>query len=426
MTNRHFYVENARLMSYGLSNLGTQKTEIVISGSEPISTLAGKLIGAGFHFDRNQYRYQLIDHTKDPNPFIRRAAYIGLSFAGFFESFDQINETLQKGFNDPELEVKKTALIGFGLANMGNSQQGIGEVLDEHLNDDEWKIRSASGLAYSFLASGNPDYFSKFVDILKREESPYVKVCSCWYVSNAFAGKRKGIEEYRKLLALNGDDNSFFRDMACLGLGLSYLGTSEESVNELLEERIKTDNHPYVRESAFFGLALCNHQTPSNELLEIMAKGINDDSMIVRGGAALSHGIAKMGTKSLGLNLNDYSDHSVLWGLTLSEGLANVTPSRTTFKDNYVQWGYQISNGFRDNISIDLTSEHQDVESFQEGINAGLTGSCSSSNEERDAIRLLVPGVYHYLIYDSFWWGLWVLNALGTTLHKRRTIDSVN
>ena len=208
--------------------------------------------------------------------------------------------------------------------------------------------------------------------------------------------------------------------MACLGLGLSYLGTSQESVNELLEDRIKTDNHPYVRESAFFGLALCNYQTTCNEIIEIMAKGINDDSMIVRSGAALSHGIVTMGTRSLELNLNDYSDPSVLWGLTLSEGLANVTPSRISFNDTYVQWGHEISNGFRDNIAIDLNSEHQDVESFQEGINAGLIGSGISDKKEKDAIRLIVPGVYHYLTYDSFWWGPWVLNALGTTLHNRR------
>ena len=104
----------------------------------------------------------------------------------------------------------------------------------------------------------------------------------------------------------------------------------------------------------------------------------------------------------------------------LSEGLANVNPSRTTFKDTYVQWGHQISSGFRDNILTDLNSSHQDVKSFQEGINAGLIGSGVSNKEAKDAIRLVVPGVYHYLTYDSFWWGLWVLNTLGTTLHRRR------
>ena len=107
MTNQHFYVENARLMGYGLSNLGNQKTEIIISGSEPVSTLAGKLIGAGFHSDRKLFRDQLIHYTKDQNPFIRRSAYIGLSFAGFIDNSDQINEVLEKGFNDPELEVRK-------------------------------------------------------------------------------------------------------------------------------------------------------------------------------------------------------------------------------------------------------------------------------------------------------------------------------
>jgi len=419
MTGQHFYVENARLMGYGLSNLGTGKTKISIIGDESIDALAGKLIGSGFHTDRELLIYQLIEYTQNRNPFIRRSAYIGLLFTGFFQSSDQVNESLERGFDDPELEVRKTALIGFGLANIGNSNREVGQVLETHLHDEEWKIRSASGLAYSFLSSGNPNYFSQFVDMLKREDNPYVKVCSCWYVSNAFAGTREGAE-YRKLLDLSGDDNSFFRDMACLGLGLSYLGTSEQVINELLEDRIKHDNHPYVRESAFFGLALCNYRNPTSEILRMMEGGIKDGSMIVRSGAALSHGITTMGTKTLKLNLDDYSDSSVLWGLTLSEGLANVRPSRTKFSDNYVRWGHQISNGFRNKISTDLDSDHSDVKSFQQGINDGLVGSNITDGQEKNAVRLIVPGVYHYLNYDSFWWGLWVLNALGTTLHNRR------
>lgn len=420
MNEQHFYVENARLMSYGLSNIRTGKTKIVIIGDEPLDILAGKLIGSGFHTDRRSLTDQLIEYTKDKNPFIRRSAYMGLSFTGFFESSDHVNEALEGGFEDPYLEVRKTALIGFGLANVDNPNQDIGHILGPYLHDKEWKIRSASGLAYSFSSSGNSDYFSKFVDILKREENPYVKVCSCWYISNAFAGTREGANEYKQLLNLNGDEHSFFRDMACLGLGLSYLGTSEQAINELLENRIKHDNHPYVRESAFFGLALCNYQNPTSGILKIMAEGIKDDSMIVRSGAALSHGITTMGTTTLELNLNNYSDSSVLWGLTLSEGLANVSPSQTVFGDNYVQWGHQISNGFRDNLSTNPDSYHQDVKSFQQGINDGLIGSNITDEQEKDAVRLIVPGVYHYLNYDSFWWGLWVLNALGTTLHRRR------
>ncbi|MDO8570959.1 MAG: hypothetical protein Q7R97_05245 [Candidatus Daviesbacteria bacterium] len=420
MTEQHFYVENARLMSYGLSNLGTRKTKISMAGDEPIDALAGKLIGSGFHTDRALSTDQLIEYTQHTNPFIRRSAYIGLSFTGFFQNSDRVNEALASGFYDPELEVRKTALIGFGLANMGNPNQSIGKVLDTHLHDEAWKIRSASGLAYSFLSCGKPEQFSRFIDLLKIEHSPYVKVCNCWYISNAFAGTRGGLDEYKKLLNLEGDENSFFRDMACLGLGLSYLGTSEQTINELLEDRIKNDIHPYVRESAFFGLALCNYQNPTNEMTKMLSEGLKDDSMIVRSGAALSHGIVAMETEDLELDLKDYSDSSVLWGLTLSEGLANVKPSQVTFTDNYVQWGHHISNGFRNQISTNLDCDHEDVKSFQQGINDGLIGSHVADEQEKNAVRLIVPGVYHYLNYDSFWWGLWVLTALGTTLHNRR------
>lgn len=420
MTEEHFYVENARLMSYGLSNIGTGKTIMCLSGNEPIETLAGKLMCLGFHIERENSVESLMEYVTHQNPFIRKATYIGLAFTGFFKKSDRVNEILERGFRDPELEVRKTAIIGFGLANIANSDQSLSQALDTYLHDEEWKIRSASGLAYSFLSNGNPKHFSKFVDLLRAETSPYVKVCSCWYVSTAFAGTREGSDEYRVLLDLNGDENSFFRDMACLGLGLSYLGTSDPSIIELLENIIKHDNHPYVKESAFFGLALCNYQNPIREIMGILREGLHDDSMIVKSGAALSHGITAMGTGSLDLELGDYSDSSVLWGLTLSEGLANVKPSKTQFQDNYVQWGHHISNGFRDYIPIMSDSDHEDVNAFQHEINVGLIGSGITEKQQKDAVRLIVPGVYHYLNYDSFWWGLWVLNALGTNLHSRR------
>ena len=420
MTEEHFYVENARLMSYGLSYIGTGKTTLSITGNEPIEILAGKLVGLGFHSERETSVESLVEYTTHQNPFIRKAAIIGLSFTGFFQSSERVNGILERGFYDRELEVRKTALIGFGLANVTNSNQSLNQVLEAHLHDEEWKIRSASGLAYSFLSNGNPKHFSKFVDLLRAETSPYVKVCSCWYVSNAFAGTKEGLDEYKELLSMNGDENSFFRDMACLGLGLSYLGTSDSSIHRILEDRLKHDDHPYVRESAFFGLALCNYQNPVEGIMSILREGLTDSSMIVRSGAALSHGITAMGTGYLDLELEDYSDSSVLWGLTLSEGLANVKPSKTQFQDNYVQWGHHISNGFRDHIPILSDSAHEDVNAFQHEINTGLIGSGITEKQQKDAVRLTVPGVYHYLNYDSFWWGLWVLNSLGTTLHSRR------
>jgi hypothetical protein len=423
---RHFYVENARLMAYGLSNIGKERTSFEISGEEQLAELTGKLIGAGFHSERERFTEELSKYAQDTNPFVRRCAYMGLSFSGLMESSTGKTDVLERGFTDPDREVRKTALIGFGLANIGNPNQNIAQLLDQFLDDEEWKIRGAAGLGYSFLSAGNPTHFSRFVDILQNEKSPYVKVCSCWYVSNAFAGSQEGTPEYRSLLARNGDDNSFFRDMACLGLGLSFLGTSDTGINELLETRIRDDPHPYVRESALFGLSLCNFQHPTSDVMKLMGEGIFDNSMIVRSGAALGHGITSMRTGTLAVNLHEYVDPSVLWGLTISEGLAGTTPSRTVFDDDYVQWGHEISNGFRESVSPGQESQHADVKAFQKGINAGLIGSGIEDADEKDAVRLIVPGTYHYLNYDSFWWGPWVLTALGTALRRENKKGTKN
>ena len=226
----------------------------------------------------------------------------------------------------------------------------------------------------------------------------------------------RGEEEYRSLLALAGEDNSFYRDMACLGLGLSYLGTGDRSVSMLLEDMATTDGHPYVRESALFGLALTHFQRPDAQVMQLLTDGLQDDSAIVRSGASLGLGIVAMGTGDLQVDLMEHSDFSVLWGLTISEGLANLAPSQREFRSGYVQWGHNISNGFRDDTQEVFESDHSDVLAFQEEVNAGLIGAGALARRQRDELRLIVPGVFHYLMYDSFWWGLWVLNSLGTTL----------
>lgn len=416
MTSQHFYIENARLMSFGLSRLGTCTTCLGIVGNETIPILAGKLIGLGFHNRRADACAQLLEHTEHENPLIRRSSYMSLAFSGLVESSEGTSSALMGGFVDPDTEARKAALIGFGLANVQASDQSLGQVLDVHLHAADWKVRGAAGLAYAYLSCGNPEHFSKFMDILKRESSPYVKVCSCWYVSSAFAGTGRGEEEYRSLLALAGEDNSFYRDMACLGLGLSYLGTGDRSVSMLLEDMATTDGHPYVRESALFGLALTHFQRPDAQVMQLLTDGLQDDSAIVRSGASLGLGIVAMGTGDLQVDLMEHSDFSVLWGLTISEGLANLAPSQREFRSGYVQWGHNISNGFRDDTQEVFESDHSDVLAFQEEVNAGLIGAGALARRQRDELRLIVPGVFHYLMYDSFWWGLWVLNSLGTTL----------
>ena len=418
MNSQHFYVENSRLMSYGLSNIGTQNTTIFIKGDESISALAGKLIGAGLHSLRDKYTEQLITYTRHKNPFVRKAAFIGLSFSNMLSISENITESIIYGFNDKDIEVRKTALIGFGIANSRTQNESLFKLLEKYLNDEEWKIRSAAGLAYSYLAAGNPNHFEKFINILRNEDSPYVKVCSCWYISNSFSGTNKGFDEFSNLLKLKSNDDSYFRDMACLGLGLSYLGSSSKEINEILKHIIINDPHPYVRESAYFGLALCNFKRPTSDIIKVLNEGFNDKSMIVRSGAALSHGIICMDTKSIYCNSDNFTDSSILWGLSISEGLAGAVCKFKKNEDDYIEWGYHIGNGFRNSIEIDLSSTQTDIKSFQQGIIDGLIGSNISEYSRKRAIGLMFPGVFHYLIFDSFWWGLWVLNALGNTINS--------
>jgi len=92
MTEEHFYVENARLMSYGLSNIGAGKTTINLTGNEPIEVLAGKLVGLGFHNEGENLIGSLVRHTTHQNPFIRKSAYIGLAFANFLQGSEKVNE----------------------------------------------------------------------------------------------------------------------------------------------------------------------------------------------------------------------------------------------------------------------------------------------------------------------------------------------
>ncbi|PIV12671.1 MAG: hypothetical protein COS47_01335 [Candidatus Nealsonbacteria bacterium CG03_land_8_20_14_0_80_36_12] len=412
----HFYVENARLMSYGLSNLGKVSTHIIIDGRESLEELAGKLIGYGISESERKNIDILEYYTRHENPFIRRAAYTGLSLSGLIQFNPGLNNILPRGFMDEDVEVRKCSLIGYGLANLSHGDESTSEELEQYLSDQEWKIRGAAGLAHSTAFIGNPFFFDKFVSLLKSEDSPYVKVCSCWYISTAFADTGKGIDEYAHLLSMLGDENSFFRDMACLGLGFSHLGSQDENVDDLLRWRIAHDTHPYVRESACFGLSLNNFRRPTQTLYDSLSKAFKDDSMIVRSGASLGVGIASMKTGSIGLDVMHQRDHSVRWGLMISEGLAKAPHSIQGMEDAYVRWGYHIGNSFRDDLDINQESRHLGVKMFQQPINQGLIGSGIVSENQKDAFKLFFPGFYYYTVYDSFWWGLWVLSALGNTL----------
>ncbi len=409
MDEGHFYVENARLMSEGLSRLG-EGAPLLESSCRTPPALAGSLIAAGLMAQTESGNEHYLDHH---DSFVRRAAIIGLGLSGYLGR-EEASRTLAGRLAKGDCEEQKVALLSYGLSGLGKGDDEKRVVLAPFFRHDHWKIRSAAGLAHSMIFQGDTSEFAASVENLRSEENPYVKVCSCWYVSMAFAGTNEGLQEYGELLRLPGEENSFFRDMAALGLGYSFLGTANEKIDDMLEQIIRTDPHPYVRESACFGLALNHLQLPTERSTACLNGALTDTSTIVRSGAALAHGIQAIGTGTLESRaMND--DRSVAWGLAISEGLALLPPTSMP-EDTYARWGWHIGNGFREKISVEPGSPHVELREFQERLNVGLKNAPLSGSEAQ-SFRLFFPGFYHYAMYDSFWWGLWVLSGLGHTLN---------
>lgn len=399
MTESHFYVEAARRLALGSAALGT-KPPSELPAEEGLLPTAGRLIGSGFNDTGTDL---LVDATARDDSLLRKCAHIGLTFHSPSEN---TLRALRRGFEDRDIEVRKVAIVGYGLALIGSR---VTDCLEASLRDPEWKVRAAAGLALSsiLIQNGNP---WPMVERLKKERSPYVRVCSCWQVSLAHACTQDGASDYRELLSWRGESNSFFRDMACLGLGLSYLGTGDATCLSLLLEAMH-DPHPYVRESACFGVALLFAGSGNGEAMALLKAAVDDESSVVRSGASLGLGILRMGLQA-DASTHSYADESALWGQHLGHGL-QLGPSLPLPTSNYARWGHYIGEGLRPapySEAQDLSEESAFFSPIQRGM------SQMPITKDVRAHKLIVPGYMHYLLYDSFWWGLWVLSAIGMAL----------
>lgn len=375
-----------------------------------IESLSGYLIGQGiFNINRKRKKLDLIySLLESDNPFIRRCSVFsyGLSFLG--EDVDDLS-VFEKALYDENLDIRKTSLVSLGLASLKKSDEKAKYLFDEGMKDKNWKIRSSAGIGFYLTFLGNDQYFDDVVFLLENEKSPYVKVSLSWYISLANAS----FEKYKELLR---HKESFFRDMASLGLGYSFLGKRDEKVLKLLTEHITNDKHPYVRESSCFGLGLNYFQNPDIEFKKIISNAMKDNSPIVRGGAALSLGIANYKKQfDFSKLINKEKNNSVLWGLYLSQGLSNSkNPIKYKGSDYYVMWADELKDIFLDNVE-NKKSKFINISKFQEQINLGMINSCIEK-QNIDPFKLIYPGISYYIVYDSFWWGLWVLSSLGTIL----------
>lgn len=416
--NNHFYVEHAGMLANGLKDVGTLHTDYSPSNLERIEGLAGAVLGQGlFNISRKEKNFDLIyPGSEHDNPFVRRCSALALGLAYLGNDMNPDMEVFARLAQDDDIDVKRTALISTGIATLGDGNSDVADIISPNLEHPHWKIRSAAGLGYSFAFLGSDVHFDKVVSLLREDESSYVKVCSCWYVSLSYAKKR----EINKFVDLIKDGDSFFRDMATLGIGFSHLGIGNDTVREYLGNLATKDDHPYVRESSYFGLGLNDFMNPNDRFRELVLRGLSDTSPITRSGASLSLGLVHFGRGDLKLDdlLAGETDESVFWGASLSGGLSG-NDSLVNASSNYVRWANALSNAFRKHGGKSNETSFEDINIFQRNVNEGLVKS-GIEEDNKDALRLLYPGISYYIIYESFWWGLWMLSSLGATLWKAK------
>src|SRR3989338_1243732 len=412
--NRHFYVEHAGMLADGLRDVGTSQDDYTPLNTKRIEGLAGAVIGQGlFNISRKEKNLDLIYYgSEHHNPFVRRCSALALGLAYLGDDISANTDLLARLADDGDIDVKRTALISAGIASLGKGGSDVISILNPNLEHPNWKVRSAAGLGYSFAFLGNDEPFDRIVGLLQREDSPYVKVCSCWYVSLSHA--KKG--EVGKFVDLIKDGDSFFRDMATLGIGFSHLGMGNDAVREYLSDIATEDEHPYVRESSYFGLGLNDFRNPNDRFAALVSRGLSDSSHITRSGASLSLGLVHFRRGNLKLEdlLDGESDASVLWGASLSGGLSGDS-ALVDAPSSYVAWANALSNAFRNTGKGVKETSFEDINIFQRNVNEGLMKS-GIQEGNKDALRLLYPGVFYYIVYESFWWGLWMLSSLGATL----------
>ena len=412
--NRHFYVEHAGMLADGLRDVGTSQDDYTPLNTKRIEGLAGAVIGQGlFNISRKEKNLDLIYYgSEHHNPFVRRCSALALGLAYLGDDISANTDLLARLADDGDIDVKRTALISAGIASLGKGGSDVISILNPNLEHPNWKVRSAAGLGYSFAFLGNDEPFDRIVGLLQREDSPYVKVCSCWYVSLSYAKKR----EVEKFVDLIKDGDSFFRDMATLGIGFSHLGMGKDTVREYLGDLATKDEHPYVRESSYLGLGLNDFRNPNDKFSALVSRGLSDSSPITRSGASLSLGLVHFRRKNLKLEdlLDGEMDASVLWGASLSSGLSGDN-ALVNAHSSYVTWVNALSDAFRNNRKGVKETSFEDINIFQRNVNEGLIKS-GIQNGNKDALKLLYPGVSYYIVYESFWWGLWMLSSLGATL----------
>jgi hypothetical protein len=246
--------------------------------------------------------------------------------------------------------------------------------------------------------------FWKIVDIFNKEKNGYVKVCWHWIISLAFMNSGK-TAEYLKLIR-EGDD--YLKDASVLGIALS---SKDKTSNKIIQE-LMFDNHPYVRESARLALGIMNMKSGNKKYSDaILSSLAKEDNSVVVTGSLLSIGMINYSLdderiKSTIIGLMDKQEATTKWASYLALGLicagTGKSIARVSSSNEFEKWGHLLGSKISGHTPKARSGCSQEVIDFTTGISQSL------QKRKLNEFLFILPLLY-YLLFDSFWWGLWII-----------------